>query len=109
MQILAPSGIGLVLQAAEPLAPVRFDNTWTVQAVDAQGAPLVTTNLSVEPYMPDHGHGTPEPPEAVSGTEPGSYEMGPFDLWMPGIWELHFSIEHESQTSVATLTICIEE
>ena len=109
MQAMAPDGTRLVLVSAEPGPPVRFDNTWTVQALGADGEPLAVTDLRVEPFMPDHGHGTPEPPEPVAEAEPGRYRMGPFDLWMPGIWQLHFSMDHGETTSTATLSFCIEE
>ncbi|MCP4443864.1 MAG: hypothetical protein GY811_00780 [Myxococcales bacterium] len=109
MHVAAPDGVGLLLVSAAPAPPVRFENTWTVQAVDAEQNPLAVTSLSIEPFMPDHGHGTPQPPEPVAGGDVGSFEMGPFDLWMPGVWQLHVTMEHEGGTSVATLTFCIEE
>ncbi len=109
MSAMADDGVQVVLVSALPAPPVRFDNEWSVQILDAQGEALDVTELQVEPFMPDHGHGTPEPPMPVAGQELGDWEMGPFDLWMPGIWEVRFAIVHAGTTSIAVLTLCIEE
>jgi len=109
MQFSAADGVGVVLLTTAPAPPERFDNLWTLQIVDADDSPMTPTDVAVVPFMPDHGHGTPQPPKPVAGSEPGSYSMGPFDLWMPGIWEMTFTIEHEATTSTAVLTLCIEE
>jgi hypothetical protein len=109
MLALAGDGIQVALLMASPAPPVRFDNEWTVQILDAQGQALEATALQVEPFMPDHGHGTPKPPLPLAGDQVGQYHMDLFDLWMPGIWELRFTVVHASATSTAVLTLCIEE
>ena len=101
-------GVKVVLVSALPTRPVRFENTWQVQILDAQDQPM-EASLVVEPFMPDHGHGTPQPPLPEAGTELGSYDMGPFDLWMPGIWELRMLVTRDEVTSRADFTFCIEE
>lgn len=109
MRVAASDGVQVALLSAAPAPPVRFDNQWTVQILDAADQPMPDTELVVVPFMPDHGHGTPQPPNPVAGQDPGTYEMGPFDLWMPGVWELTFSVAHDQTTSVAIMTFCLEE
>jgi hypothetical protein len=109
MSATSANGDELVLLSATPEPPARFDNTWSVQLLDPQGQPLDAATLAIVPFMPDHGHGTPKPPIPEKTAEPGVHTMGPFDLWMPGLWEMRFSIEKASETSTLTLTLCIEE
>ena len=109
MTVAADDGIQVVLVEARPAPPVRFGNTWDLEVRDAAGAVVPVTTLGVVPFMPDHGHGTPEPPLPVAGVEPGTFSMGPFDLWMPGIWELRFAVDREGTVSFATMTFCLKE
>lgn len=109
MAVAADNGVQVVLLSAAPAPPVRFENIWSLQILDAQDQPLEVSDISVEPFMPDHGHGTPQPPNPVAGATAGVFDMGPFDLWMPGIWELRISVSHGENTSLALLTFCIEE
>jgi hypothetical protein len=109
MTVAADDGIQVALVEALPAPPVRFGNVWDLEVRDAAGAPVSFTSLGVVPFMPDHGHGTPQPPLPVAGVETGTFSMGPFDLWMPGIWELRFSVDREGTISLATMTFCLEE
>ena len=109
MSVSAADGAQLVLVSAAPAPPVRFENVWSVQFLNAQDQPLAVSEVRVEPFMPDHGHGTPQPPLPVAGENVGGYDMGPFDLWMPGVWEMRISADHGETTSTAVMTFCIEE
>lgn len=109
MVATSSDGTQLAINMALPNPPVRFDNVWTVQVLDAEARPMVASALRVVPFMPDHGHGTPEPPQPTTGTEAGEFNMGPFDLWMPGIWELNIEADHGDQTSAYSFTFCIQE
>lgn len=99
----------LVIESMAPTAPERFGNLWSVLIQNSAGVAIEGASIEVFPFMPDHGHGTPQPPEARSIGDPGRFELGPFDLWMPGIWELHWTIAHESASFTALLVVCIEE
>ena len=109
MGVTAEDGVQVVILDALPQPPVRFDNVWSIQLLDNLDQPLAADAFRIEPYMPDHGHGTPKPPVPIDGEDVGVYDMGPFDLWMPGIWELRVAVDHEGTTSTATFTFCIEE
>jgi hypothetical protein len=109
MAATASDGVQVILVSALPAPPQRFDNRWSLQVKGADDLVLEGASLGVTPFMPDHGHGSPSPPTVEPGEQLGSFEMGPFDLWMPGIWELNFAVEIEATTSLAKLTICVQE
>jgi hypothetical protein len=109
MGVSADDGLKVVILDALPQPPARFDNVWSIQILDELDQPLSVDAFRIDPYMPDHGHGTPRPPVPIDGADVGGYDMGPFDLWMPGIWELRLAVDHDGATSTATFTFCIEE
>jgi hypothetical protein len=109
MSATADDGVQVALLTASPAPPTRFDNFWTMQILDSQDQPIADAELRVEPFMPDHGHGTPRPPIPVAGEAVGSFDMGPFDLWMPGVWELRLEVVQGDTTSLSLLSFCIEE
>jgi len=87
---MAKSGERLQVAFVEalPAPPARGDNTWTVAISDGAGAPMVDLPIEVEPYMPDHMHGSSIPAH-VSATEiAGEYLIEPVDLFMPGLWQV---------------------
>ena len=85
------------LQDALPAPPEKGDNVWTVQALDPSGAAVEGASLIVAPYMPLHGHGTTplEFPGVPTG-ELGTFTVGPFDLFMPGQWQMTVTVTRSS-------------
>lgn len=83
-------GVRFTIVEGAPVQLVRGTNTWTL-VVDKDGAPLtgVDASLKLTPFMPDHQHGTGVKAvwTPVDGM-PGRYQVGPINLWMPGIWEI---------------------
>lgn len=79
---------------ADPAPPQRGDNTWTVRVLDAQGGQRDDVAIDVDPFMPDHGHGSTIRCDVEPGTEPGTYVLAPVNLFMPGLWEvtLHLAV-----------------
>ena len=106
----ADGKFSLKIEAADPNPVDRGKNTWTVILTDADDAPISDATIVLEPVMPGHGHGTfPATFEGTSGSTPGSYDFGPFDLMMPGTWKLEFTItDSENATSTITVTFCVE-
>jgi len=37
----------------------------------------------------------------------GKFEVGPFNLFMPGLWEFTISVEAQNQTDTALVAFCI--
>jgi hypothetical protein len=77
---------------AMPSPPARFDNTWMIEVVDtATSTPMTDIELEVEPYMPDHMHGTSIACEVTPMPEPGQMQLDPVNLFMPGLWEVRLN------------------
>lgn len=87
---LAKSGAHMTVTFVDamPAPPARGDNTWVVAIHDATGAPLRGLALSVDPYMPDHQHGTSIATHVDEAETAGQYVLAPVNLFMPGLWEV---------------------
>lgn len=92
----------------DPAPPDRGDNTWTLQVLSPDGAALDLSALNVEPFMPAHDHGTV--PASFSGAKNGDgWSVGPFDLFMPGRWELRVSgVQADGSDMAAVVAFCVE-
>jgi hypothetical protein len=97
------------LLQSNPAKPVKGNNTWSVAIEDAGGTPLDALDVTVAPWMPDHGHGTE--PVAVTPAGSGTYTLMPVYLYMSGFWQVKFTITSTSAdagtTDLATIPICI--
>jgi len=83
----------MALLEAEPAPPDRGDNRWTVRVLDADDVPQGGCALEVKPFMPAHGHGANKDAVVTPAAEPGEYVVEPLDLFMPGLWEVRFTVE----------------
>lgn len=97
----------LSVMDAMPADPIRGDNVWTLSIRDEADAPMDAT-ISVQPWMPDHGHGTPVQAE-VTDLGDGEYEIQPLNLFMAGLWEVHFELElTDGSTDEVVFHACVE-
>lgn len=80
------------LVEAQPGPPDRGDNVWTLAVNDEAGMPVSDAVVELHPYMPQHGHGTTPPDYTAAAQGDGTYVAGPFDLFMPGLWEVTVDI-----------------
>ncbi len=95
--------------SSSPAPPAEGDNAWTVQLLDASGAPLGEGAVTkVQPFMPDHGHGTMVVPSMSAMDADGRVEVSAIDFRMPGVWTLTFTVETAGQIDAATFGICID-
>ncbi len=111
MEVMGEAGLAkIMLVDASPAPPIRDLNDWQLSLMDADGAPLEVMSIEVTPWMPDHGHGSPNPDTALlAGDETGSYELVNLDLFMAGYWEVHFDIEIDAETSErVTYGFCVD-
>lgn len=76
---------------AMPEAPVTGVNMVHLKLLDAQNAPVSGATIEVEPFMPGHGHGTPEVP-SVADDDEGMYTISNIKYTMPGAWELRIDV-----------------
>lgn len=103
------SEVQITLLESVPGPPVKGDSTWRIQVTDMDNTPLDGLTVTVTPFMPDHGHGTPIAAEVSELAEPGEYEAGPVNLWMPGLWETTVEVtDGADMTDAATFSFCIE-
>ncbi len=103
------SELHFVLVAADPAPPDTGNNTWTVRVTDMSDAPLDDLTVKVAPFMPEHDHGTS--PADYTGTptgDAGEYSLGPFDLFMPGEWEMTLSAEDADRSDDVVFRFAVE-
>lgn len=94
---------------AEPAPPGRGDNTWWLSIETDGGAALAGATVEARPFMPEHGHGTSPPAfEATELETAGEYVVGPFDLFMPSLWEVVIVVTTPEWTDEATFAFDIE-
>lgn len=97
-----------VLVAGDPAPPDKGDNTWTLKVLDATGGPVEGATLTIEPFMPEHGHGST--PASFDGTTAadGTVTIGPMDLFMAGTWELTLTADQGGTTDTTIFAFCLE-
>lgn len=94
---------------AVPAPPARFDNTWTVELLDMDGAPMPDMAIEVTPFMPDHQHGSTVVTHVEPAEVPGQYVLDPVNLHMPGLWDVTIDVTlPDSTTDSVTFTFCID-
>jgi hypothetical protein len=111
MQKTAPKGQTIVtLLASDPGPPIKGNNVWRVLVTDAGNAPQAGLTLKVNPFMPDHAHGSPARTVVKSLAEPGQYTVAPLYLFMAGLWEITFDVTALSGVQDAVVfRFCIEQ
>ena len=92
---------------ADPMPPDLNENDWHITVLDAGGSPVDGCSVLVEPWMPDHGHGSNEPTGSATGTS-GQYLVEGLDLIMPGFWAVAGSAECDSVLDRSGYNLCIE-
>jgi hypothetical protein len=80
----------VVIVSGDPAPPSAGTNSLIIKVLDANGTPIATAP-KVEPYMPDHNHGTSV--KAVANPRPdGTFQVTPLYLYMPGVWRITFTM-----------------
>jgi hypothetical protein len=100
-------GYTVALMDSLPAPPDKGDNTWSLEIADSTGT-RDGLDVSVKPFMPDHGHGTPIT-AVVTPEGSGMYSVTPINLWMPGLWEV--TVEIKDQDTVVdqiVFSFCID-
>lgn len=92
---------------ADPAPPAKGNNIWTVKITGKDGKPLSGATIETTSYMPDHAHTSPIKPTATE-KDPGTYEVTPVNLFMPGVWEVTLDVTPAGGSAEAVkFTFCI--
>ncbi len=83
----ATSGDLAIVAAFEPPGPRLGENTLRVEVRHLDDAPAEDATVTVTPWMPAHGHGSPRTP-VVTPLGAGRYRADDVVLHMPGTWQL---------------------
>ncbi len=75
-----------------PAPPALDGNAWTVKIVDASGASPTLAQLTVNPYMPQMGHGSDQTPVITSNAD-GTFTLANIYLFMPGLWTITLTVD----------------
>ncbi|WP_050433354.1 FixH family protein [Chondromyces crocatus] len=110
MEVPSTSGAHtLRLQQASPAPPVKGENTWTFVITDDTGAGVTGATVTVTPRMPDHGHGSPQPPTVSETGEAGEFQASAIDFSMAGYWEVTIAAALATgETESFVLGFCVE-
>ena len=100
--VVSGEQVSLEVLEASPQEPVRGLNSWVVALQSPTGELLTGCALHLEPYMPDHRHGS----NVVDSVEQGEgrYLLEGFDLIMPGYWTLPIEVTCPEMSAPETLT-----
>jgi hypothetical protein len=95
--------------AADPAPPAKGNNTWTVRVLDGKGDPVNGAAIVTKAFMPDHGHGSSIKPQATGKGDDGTYEITPVNLFMPGVWQITFTVTPAGgKAESAIVNFCVE-
>lgn len=88
----------------------KVKNDWTLQVVDASGAPVSDLTLAnPDSYMPLHRHHGKTLPNVITSAEPGKAQLTGIDFIMRGPWQVLFDVlQGGTKTGTATFQICVE-
>ena len=75
------AGMKVTLVSSDPAPPIRGTNNWSLKVENAPG------EITVVPFMPDHGHGTSVKP-TVEAAGPGAWNVKNLYFFMPGVWRV---------------------
>jgi hypothetical protein len=97
------------LVESTPAPPEKGDNTWIVDVLDFQDStPVDSADITVMPFMPDHGHGSPIAAEIAPTGDPGQFQVDRVNLWMPGLWEVTIAADDGTEQDETIFSFCIE-
>lgn len=94
------------LVSAAPETPHKYENSWVLEFVDAEGKPIEDIVVdSAKTYMPVHAHGGGTTPKPISLSEPGRVQIDKLNFTMAGPWQVTFQA---SSASVGKDTIVFD-
>lgn len=93
---------------AMPSPPRQYFNAWTVDFLDADGQPADGIAIDkVRSWMPSHRHDGYITPITKAAGEPGRFSVSKINLWMPGPWEVQFSVTGSEASDYIVFRVCV--
>jgi hypothetical protein len=109
LEKVGAAGVKVRLMESVPAPPAKGDNAWLLEIVGPGDDPLDDLDLTVVPWMPEHGHGTPKRPVIAPAAGDGRYQVDDVNLWMPGVWEITVTVDADGGlTDDVLYRFCIE-
>jgi len=93
--VKSDGGLSIVVRAS-PSPPVRGVDAFEL-TITRDGQPIDGLSVSIEPFMPAHGHGTSVVP-TVKAEGSGKYAVENVSLYMAGHWELRTQMGQDHAT-----------
>jgi hypothetical protein len=92
----------------EPMPPIVGNNSWLFH-LEADGEPItgVASEITVTPFMPDHGHGTPTA-VTVEEERAGDYRFEPVHTRMAGYWEIRIDVDSDVVSANLLFGVCVD-
>lgn len=103
-----PGGISVSLVEASPAPPQKGDNFWALRITDPSGAPIDGADVSILPFMPDHGHGSALKSTVTSTGSDGRYTVSRVYLPMAGYWEITITVSRGGAVEEARFGFCLD-
>lgn len=101
--------VSVVIESSMPAPPERGNNDWTIQLLDANGAPISDATVGITPFMPKHGHGS-SVKAAITPLGDGRYDLNPVNFSMAGVWEVTIDVELAGGATDQTMfELCIPD
>ena len=106
LQSVGAGGTKVAIESATPSVVQQGLNEWTVSIHDASGAPVDGT-VTITPYMPDHGHGSPTL-ATITPKGGGDYDISGINLSMRGVWQITIAVQSATVSDSAVFTFCVD-
>ncbi len=104
---MGAGGLRVRLLASDPDPLTRTQHTWDFAVLEGD-AELAECDVTVTPFMPDHGHGANTAP-TVTETGVGAYRAAPIDLFMRGLWTVDFDLTCGARSDTVQFAFWIED
>jgi hypothetical protein len=104
----ADGSLKMSFVSASPAPPEKGENNWTLKVTDGSGAPVTGASFTVKPWMPEHLHGSSIVPQMTPASQPGVYDVGILEFFMPGIWQTTITlVEDAGPPEDVVFTFCV--